>query len=170
VSDPAIRGERTGDSEPIHAVNVAAFPTDAEARLVDALRAQVHGFVSLVAELDDTVVGHIAFSPVTIGDDPDERVLGLAPMAVRPDRQGQGVGSALVTAGLQACRDAGAVAVVVLGHPDYYPRFGFRPASRFGLSCEYDVPDEAFMALELKPGTLSSCHGMVRYHPAFQDV
>jgi putative acetyltransferase len=158
-----------GDEAAIHAVNAQAFPTDAEARLVGALRTQAHEFLSLVAESGDEVVGHIAFSPVTL-DGRNVPVLGLAPMAVRPDLQRQGIGSALVRAGLAACREAGVDAVVVLGHPDFYPRFGFRPASTFGLRCEYEVPDEVYMALELAPGSLSSCAGVVRYHAAFSAL
>jgi putative acetyltransferase len=96
--------------------------------------------------------------------------MGLAPMAVRLEYQNQGTGSALVRSGLQACREVGAPAVFVLGHPGFYPRFGFIPASRFGLNCEYDVPDEAFMALELEPGALLGAEGVVKFHPDFQGV
>ena len=97
--------------------------------------------------------------------------MGLAPMAVAPARQRQGVGSALARAGIAACRDLGFGAVIVLGHPEYYPRFGFVPASRFGLRSEYDVPDDVFMAMELKPGALHGRGpGTIRYHPAFGNV
>jgi putative acetyltransferase len=113
------------------------------------------------------VVGHILLSPVTLAATPHPLVMGLAPMAVRPGHQRSGVGSALVRAGLDACRAAGAAGVVVVGHPTYYPRFGFVPASRFGLSCEYDVPDEVFMALELQDGALAGHAGLVRYHREF---
>ena len=92
-------------------------------------------------------------------------------MAVVPDRQRHGVGSALAEAGIAACREDGYEAVIVLGHPDYYPRFGFVPASRFGLRSEYDVPDDVFMALELTPGALHGRGpGTIRYHPAFGNV
>ena len=97
-------------------------------------------------------------------------ILGLAPTAVRPDRQRQGIGSQLVRAGLDAARKTGAAAVVVVGHARFYPRFGFVPASRFGLTCEYDVPDEVFMALELVPGFLAGPGGLVQYHPAFAEL
>jgi putative acetyltransferase len=89
-------------------------------------------------------------------------------MAVLPDKQRQGVGEALVTQGLQTLRDGGWHGVVVLGHPQYYPRFGFVPASRFGLSFPTDVPDEAFMAVALQEGALDSCSGEVIYHKAFK--
>ena len=97
-------------------------------------------------------------------------MMGLAPMAVAPARQRGGIGSALVRAGLERCREMGAAAVVVLGHPDFYPRFGFLPAARLGLSCEYDVPAEAFMAMELEPNGLRGAAGIVSYHPAFAGV
>jgi putative acetyltransferase len=96
--------------------------------------------------------------------------MGLAPMAVLPAEQRRGVGSALVQAGLDRCRQLPCGAVVVLGHPAYYPRFGFSPASRFGVTCEYDVPDEVFMAMELEPGFLRDKPGTIRYHPAFATV
>ena len=96
--------------------------------------------------------------------------MGLAPMAVMPVRQRQGIGSTLIRDGLHACKRIGATAVVVLGHATYYPRFGFAPASRFGLKCQYDVPDEAFMAVEIESGALQDRGGTVTYHPAFEGV
>ena len=96
--------------------------------------------------------------------------MGLGPMAVAPEHQRAGVGSALIRAGLDACRALDRSAVVVLGHATYYPRFGFVPASTFGLACEYDVPDEVFMALELVPCALSDVSGTTRYSPAFSDL
>lgn len=96
--------------------------------------------------------------------------MGLAPMAVLPSHQRRGIGSALVRAGLQHCRQLGIGAVAVLGHPDYYPRFGFRPSTRFGISSEYDAPAEAFMVLELQEGYLAGRSGVIRFHPAFRGV
>lgn len=96
--------------------------------------------------------------------------MGLAPMAVMPAAQRRGIGSALIRSGLERCAQLGYSAVVVLGHPEYYPRFGFVPASRFGIGCEYEVPDEVFMALELEPGALTGMSGTIRYHPAFAEV
>jgi putative acetyltransferase len=162
-----IRPERGDDLEAIRRVNLSAFTTPLEANLVEALRLLAQPVVSLVAVRGDEIVGHILFSPATLASDPALAVMGLAPMAVSPERQRQGIGSQLVAAGLEACRESGCAAAVVLGHADYYPRFGFTPASRFGLSCEYDVPDEVFMALELTPGALQGRSGLVRYHPAF---
>ncbi|HYG61865.1 MAG TPA: N-acetyltransferase [Thermoanaerobaculia bacterium] len=168
-----IRPEQPEDVPAVHQVNSAAFGREEEARLVDLLWEAGAVVASLVAvdKVGDAgeVVGHILFSPVTL-DGCDRSIAGLAPMAVLPGRQRDGIGSALVERGLAACRDAGIEAVVVLGHPEYYPRFGFVPASRFGLGCEYPVPDEVFMALELTPGALAGCRGTVRYRPEFSQV
>jgi putative acetyltransferase len=165
-----IRTERGTDRAAVHAVNAAAFPTPAEADLVDALRRQARPLVSLVAERDGTVVGHILFSPLSLGERSDPGIMGLAPMAVAPEHQRSGIGSALVRAGLDACRELGFAAVVVLGHPEYYPRFGFVPSVRYGIRSEYDVPDEVFMVLELVPGSLRDTAGTVKYHPAFGNL
>lgn len=165
-----VRGERPQDRASVRAVNTAAFETSAEADLVDALREQVHPLISLVAEMDGEIVGHILFSPVALDGHPERRILGLAPMAVLPARQRQGIGSALVRAGLERCRELGYGAVVLLGHPSYYPRFGFQPAARFGIGSEFEAPDEAFMLLELAPGYLAGASGTVHFHAAFQNV
>ena len=100
----------------------------------------------------------------------DLKVMGLTPMAVAPAHQRKGIGSALVRAGLEQCRKLDFDAVVVLGHPEYYPRFGFSPSSRFGVESEYDVPEEVFMALELRPNALSGRSAVARYHSAFGDL
>lgn len=165
-----IRAETETDWHAVYDVNAAAFATPAEAILVDALRAQARPVVSLVAEDDGEIVGHIMFSPVSLSAHPELEVMGLGPMAVAPRQQRQGIGSALVRAGLEQCRQQGFIAVVVLGHAGYYPRFGFSPASQFGITSDYDVPDEVFMAIELQTGALSGKHGRVKYHPAFNNV
>jgi putative acetyltransferase len=165
-----IRLEQPEDIPAIRQVNLAAFGTTTEANLVDALRRQARPLISLVAVSGDHVVGHILFSPVTLSSHPELQIMGLAPMAVEPEKQRQGIGSLLVKAGLEECRRASCVAVVVLGHADYYPRFGFTRASTFGLASEYDVPDEVFMALELKPGILRGKSGTIQYHQAFAAV
>lgn len=164
-----IRPEAPSDHAAVHDLNVAAFGREAEARLVAMLREQARPLVSLVAEEGGAVVGHIMFSPVSLHGFAG-LMMGLAPMAVAPARQRQGIGSALARTGLERCRELGAAAVVVLGHPDFYPRFGFLPAARFGLACEYDVPAEAFMALELEPHALRGASGTVSYHPAFAGL
>lgn len=164
-----IRPEKESDREAVHALNVSAFETSFEANLVDLLRDQAKPVVSLVAEVVGAVAGHIMFTPVSLSTDPKFKVMGLAPMAVAPEHQRQGTGSALVRAGLDQCGQMGFVAVVVLGHPEYYPRFGFASTSRFGIDSEYDVPDDVFMAVELKPDALRGKTGRVKYHAAFDS-
>jgi putative acetyltransferase len=165
-----IRPEHPADAEAIHAVLRAAFPTPEEAHLVDRLRARGQARVSLVAEADGRIVGHILFSPVSIDTPAGPRLgLGLAPLAVLPAHQNRGVGSALVRDGLTACRQQSCAFVVVLGHPGYYPRFGFRHARAAGLSNEYGA-DEAFMVLELQQGALPAEGGLVKYGPEFGDL
>ena len=170
-----IRVEKESDRAAVYRINTAAFERHAEAELVETLRECVQPLISFVAEMDAAVVGHIMFSPVCVSADSRLRLMGLAPMAVAPAYQRQGIGSALVRAGLKRCKALACNAVVVLGHPEYYPRFGFLPASRFGLRCEYSVSDEAFMAMELEPGVFERCirsgqPGVVRYHAAFSKV
>ena len=165
-----IRTEQTAEIAGIRRVHLAAFDTSVEADIVDVLRQHAQPFVSLVAVDADQVVGHIAFSPVILVPQPDVRIAGLAPMAVLPSRQRQGIGSSLVHAGLKESRRLGFEAVVVLGHPDFYPRFGFSAASTLGLMSEYNVPDDVFMAIELNPGALRGYSGTIRYHPAFGGV
>ena len=162
-----IRRERTADAVATFAVHAAAFPTDAEARLVDALRASGRAAVSLVAEVDGAVVGHVLFSPVSVEGSPALPIgVGLAPLAVLPGDQRRGVGARLIRSGLEACRRAGFGFAVVLGAPGYYRRFGFRRALDDRLQNEYGV-DEEFMALELRPGALGGVLGVVRYAPEF---
>jgi putative acetyltransferase len=165
----SIRPEEESDHAAVREVNTAAFGRRDEGRLVDALRRHARPFVSLVAEKDGALIGHIAFTPVAL-DQYEGLVMGLAPMAVVPASQRSGVGSMLVNAGLSRCKALGAVAAVVVGHPEYYPRFGFVPAGRFGLSCEYEVPPEAFMALELRASALQGASGTIRYHDAFKNL
>jgi len=170
MEDIDITAEAPGDYDAVRRLNVVAFPTSAEAMLVDDLRLRVRPLISLVARLGDQVVGHILFSPVTLDGHPDKQLMGLAPMAVAPELQGRGIGSSLVEAGLAQCDGLGMAAVVVLGHPEYYPRFGFEPASRYGIESEYDAPDEAFMILELEDGALADCSGKVHYHKVFASL
>lgn len=138
----------------------AVHASGTEGAIVDALRADGRLSVALVAEAGGEVVGHAAFSPVTI-DAADAGWLGLGPVAVRPDQQGRGVGSALIHAGLDRLRAMGAGGCVVLGDPGYYSRFGFRhdPGLRFA-----EAPPEYFMALAFRPPAPA---GAVRYHEAF---
>ena len=100
----------------------------------------------------------------------DHRLMGLAPMAVSPSMQRGGIGSELVKTGLLRCTESDVGAVAVLGHPQYYPRFGFRPASQWGIKSEYEVPEEVFMMMELSPGYLQGYQGIIRYDAAFADI
>lgn len=163
-----VRPETPADVDAVRALTTEAFAASdlghtGEADIVDAVRAaHPSDIVSLVAESDDAVVGHILFSPVIVGD---ARGMGLAPMAVAPAHQGKRVGAELVRAGLRALRDRGCLFVVVLGHPHYYPRFGFRPAAAHGIECEFDgVPTDAFMILSLDH-SVRLPRGVARYVP-----
>ncbi|MDQ2695391.1 MAG: N-acetyltransferase [Pseudomonadota bacterium] len=162
-----IRLEQPGDAPAIRRVHEAAFGRNAEADLVDALYRNDAATLSLVAVQDGRIVGHILFSPVSLDG---VAAVGLAPVAVLPEFQGRGIGARLIRAGLDGCRQLGREAVVVLGEPAYYRRFGFGPASRHGIRCQYEVPEEAFMALELKPGSLNGRGGVARYRPEFDAV
>lgn len=165
-----IRQEVESDQRAVYKINAAAFETSAEAGLIDALRQQADPVVSLVAEVEGVVVGHILFSPVTLSGHPDLKLMGLAPMAVLPEHQRTGVGSELVRAGIEACVKCGATALVVLGHPAYYPKFGFVPSSRFGIDSDYEVPEEMFMAMELLPDSLKGKSGTIKYHDSFSGL
>ena len=168
-----VRPECPQDYDAIAEVNRVAFGQDNEARLVARLRG-IAGFdpgLSLVAVRDDAVVGHILFSPIVIASGANEvPALALAPMAVLLALQREGIGSQLVREGLAACRRAGHRIVIVVGHPEYYPRFGFTRAGPLGLRAPFPVPDEAFMALALIPGGLDGVRGTVRYSLPFEEV
>lgn len=172
MPDITTRTERPEDHAAVRAVNRAAFEQDAEADLVDALRAACPSHLSIVAEVEGVIAGHILFTPAAVEHGGDRlECMGLAPMAVLPGRQRGGIGSALVEAGLARLRGEACPFVIVLGHPGYYPRFGFVPASRFGIRCQWEAPDEAFMAIELTPGVLAGfAGGMARYHPVFDGM
>jgi putative acetyltransferase len=165
-----IRNELPADQAAVHALNCLAFETPAEAGLVDTLREKAAPVVSLVAEIENNIVGHILFSPVTLGENTDLKIMGLAPMAVLPDYQRQGIGSQLVTAGLEKCRELGVAAAVVLGHPNFYPKFKFVPSAQFNIISEYEVPVEVCMVVELVPGSLAENSGTVKYHAVFGEL
>lgn len=166
-----IRMETTEDGSAIRVVNRAAFGRAGEGELVDALRAAGAVICSLVADEAGEVVGHVLFSRAVLEDrGVHTAVAGLGPVAVLPVHQGRGVGSALIVAGLTICREKGYDLAVVLGHPAYYPRFGFRPARPLGIRWEHDAPEEAFMVMELQPGTLAGRRGIIRYRPEFDGV
>jgi putative acetyltransferase len=171
ISMAIIRPERPEDSSQIRHVNELAFGQPAEADLVDNLRRACAEALSLVAEEDDgAIAGHILFTPVVVeGGLP--LGMGLAPMAVRPDRQRQGIGSELVRRGLEILRERGCPFVVVVGHPEYYPRFGFEPASKHGLVSQWKgMRDAAFMVLVLDAHALAGVSGVARYRDEFDEV
>ncbi|HEU4334620.1 MAG TPA: N-acetyltransferase [Candidatus Eisenbacteria bacterium] len=166
-----IREETPEDIPAIHEVNEAAFGRPDEALLVDRLRANGAVLLSLVAIAGERVVGHILYSPVTLGErDAPLDGAGLGPMAVLPEDQRGGIGGRLVAEGTRRMRERGCPFIVVLGHPEYYPRFGFVPASRHGVRCQWEVPDEVFMILLLEPGRLGARTGPVRYRDEFSMV
>ena len=166
-----IRLETTEDKAAIRHVNQEAFGQKDEAGIVEKLRERGALLLSLVAVQDDVVVGHIAFSPVEItSENSSFGAIALAPMAVLPAYQSEGIGSQLVLAGLNECRRNGHEIIFVLGHPNYYPRFGFVPAKRKGVECEFEVPDEAWMVLELREGALAGRQGTVSFQLEFKEA
>jgi putative acetyltransferase len=162
-----VREERREDIPHIREVNRLAFEQDQEANIVDALRSNGAALLSLVAVLDDTVVGHILYSPATIGG---VEGAGLAPMAVHPSCQRRGIGSQLVEAGNARLRQQGCPFIIVLGHPAFYPRFGFAPARAAGIQCEWDVPDEVFMIAVLDEDRMRGISGLARYRQEFSMI
>jgi putative acetyltransferase len=166
-----IREEQPEDYPAVYELNGLAFETAAEARLVNSLRRRVRPLVSLVAERDGRLVGHIMFTPVALDDETvGARTMGLAPMAVHPDAQREGVGSKLVHAGLDACKVLRTELVFVLGHREYYPRFGFHEASTKGFHYRDEKLDPNFFVLELVRGAASGVSGTISYHPLFDTV
>ncbi|MBN2549294.1 MAG: N-acetyltransferase [Anaerolineales bacterium] len=166
-----VRPETDSDHLAIHRINELAFGRPQEADIVDKLRDSCPEFLSLVAAMGGQVVGHILFTPITIEGSDRTGGMALGPLAVMPEIQKQGIGSRLTIEGLEILRRAGCPYVIVLGHPEYYPRFGFVPASKFGLVSQWEsVPDEAFMALELIPGALAGVSGVARYRAEFDEV
>ena len=168
-----IRPFGSADAEAVRQVHLNAFAgREGEAHLVESLHAADAAPVSLVAVDGSSggVLGHVLFSPVEIDNGKSNiRVVGLAPVGVLPEYQGQGVGSRLIRAGLEACREAAYDAVVLLGEPGYYSRFGFERASAHGLGNEYGV-DDYFMVVELRSGALAGSGGTVRYRPEFGEL
>jgi len=165
-----IRMENAFDFQDIREVNLRAFLSNDEALIVEKLR-KSGDVISLVAIKNDKVVGHVLFSAASIENNEDSiPALVLAPVAVLPEFQNQGVGTKLIERGLDECRKQGYSIVTVLGHPKFYPRFGFKPAIEYGIESPLEVPEESFMVLELVSGTLNHVKGVLYYSKAFDDI
>jgi putative acetyltransferase len=162
-----IREELPEDLAAIREVNNRAFGQVQEGNIVDALRSNGATLLSLVATVDGQLVGHIMYSPITIGD---ATGAALGPMSVLPEHQRHGIGSKLVETGNEKLKDAGYPFIIVLGHANFYPRFGFKPASTFGVKCEWPVPDDAFMLLILDETKLQGVSGLAKYRKEFSTV
>jgi putative acetyltransferase len=162
-----VREEHPDDVAAIRDVNTRAFGQELEANIVDALRSNRAALLSLVATVGGRVVGHVMYSELIVGD-----ISGaaLGPVAVLPEHQRQGIGSLLIEAGNRKIQEAGYPFIVVIGHANYYPRFGFRPASAYGITCEWDVPDEVFMLLALDPRQMTNVSGLAMYRREFSSV
>lgn len=166
-----IREERPEDIEAIRTVNQKAFGQPQEGQLVDALRKNGGVLLSLVATLNGQVVGHILYSPLSVSNNREKVIgAGLGPMAVLPEYQRQGIGGKLIEAGNQRLRERGCAFIAVLGHPEYYPLFGFDLASGHGIRCEWNVPDDVFMVLVLDESKMNGVAGVAKYRKDFSNV
>ena len=172
MKDIKIREEIYQDTDAIRAINEQAFGQPQEANIVDKLRANCDGLLSLVALKDDKIIGHILFSPVTIeGHHGILKGMGLAPMAVLPEFQRKGVGSELVQAGTKILKESKCPFIIVLGHPEYYPRLGFERASQYEIKSQWEgVPDHAFMILWLDKTVMNHVSGVANYRDEFNEA
>jgi len=167
-----IRKEEPKDYTDVYEVNRLAFQQENESKLVEKIR-KGKNFIpelSLVAEIDKKIVGHILFSRITIVGDSVYESLALAPMAVIPKFQKKGIGSKLIMQGIEKAKELGFSSIVVLEHKDYYPKFGFQRASKWSIKCPFEVPDEAFMAIELTENAFKGKAGAVKYPDEFMEV
>lgn len=168
---PLVRPEQFRDFDKVRALLLTSFGREAQARLVDRLRASGKIASALVAEEKERILGHVVFSKIVVSAQGGEvNALALAPLAVVPAFQRLGIGSALVSAGLERCRSEQHSRVLVLGDPVYFARFGFAPAVQFGLKCPFPADDNSFMAIELDPGAFAGATGAVRYGHEFDDL
>jgi putative acetyltransferase len=164
-----VREENPEDHDQIRYVNDLAFKCPDEGRIVDQIRAKQKEIISLVALIDEKIVGHILFSPVVINcDQKSIKGMGLAPMAVLPEYQKQGIGTTMVKEGLRKLQERKYPFVIVVGHAEYYPRFGFERASKYGLKCQWEsVPDEAFMVMIMNQSVMKDAKGVAKYMKEF---
>jgi putative acetyltransferase len=170
VGEEMIRKEIVRDIQDIRQLNDLVFSSPVEGTIVDAIRKRSSEVLSMVAVVDDKIVGHVFFSPVEIDGLNSHQAFGLGPMAVLSEYQRQGIGSGLVTQGIKQLQELGCAAVVVLGLPEYYPKFGFSPAGKYGLKCEWDgIPDDTFMLRFLKKEYEGVVRGTVRYMKEFRN-
>lgn len=168
-----IRKEENRDRKLVSLIYKAAFGQATEADLVEALHKSCPNRLALVAEELGQVVGHILFTPATITTDSGKNItgMGLAPIAVTPDLQGQGIGARLVTVGLAILKEQRCPFIIVLGHPRYYPHFGFVPAEQYNIRCQWpDVPSEAFMILIMDEKVMSEVSGIASYREEFNQA
>lgn len=167
-----IRFEKPEDIAFIHSVNEQAFGRVSEAKLVDTLRLACTDHLSLVADDNGSIIGHLMFTPVVVTDGKQKTEgMGLAPMAVLPSRQRQGIGTQLVDSGLRILKEKGCPFVIVLGHPEYYPRFGFQAASGCNIRTQWDgVPDDAFMILVMDHEAMQNVSGVATFRDEFNDA
>ena len=166
-----IRQEVKEDHKRVYEINKMAFGQENESKLIEKIR-KGPNFVpelSLVAEKDNEIVGHILFSKIKIVGESEFETLALAPMAVIPKLQKQGIGGKLIKKGIEKAIELGFDSIIVLGHKDYYPKFGFQQASKWGIKSPFEVPDEAFMAIELTEKALESRAGVVQYPQEFME-
>jgi putative acetyltransferase len=170
-----IRQESKDDFSEVFEVNKLAFGQDNEANLVELLR-KSNAFIpelSLVATLDNKIVGHILFTKIHIVNDYKSIMesLALAPMAVRPAFQNKGIGGQLIRQGLEKAKELQYQSVIVLGHKDYYPRFGFEPAMNWNIKCPFNISEKGdFMGIELTANGLKNANGLVKYPKEFEMV
>jgi len=172
--DIQIRPETVADRQAIYRLIELAFGQNNESRLVDLFRKD-DCFIpelSLVAHMNEEIIGHIIFTKIVIRGETGRETssLALAPMGVLPAHQKSGIGGKLIRAGLSAAKELGHQSVIVMGHKDYYPKFGFLPAEKWEISTHYEVPSEYFMAIELIPGALSNAKGVVEYSAPFSQL
>lgn len=171
--DVSIRYERKNDYDQIKKINDLAFNQKNEGEMIEALRkkSDYNYLLSLVAEIKDKIVGHILFYPIKIKKNKEKfTVLSLGPIAVHPEYQNKGIGSKLIKRGLKIAKRLDFRVVIVVGHPKYYPRFGFTPAKNWGIKLPFDVPDDVFLALELKENALKNCSGIVELPKEYFDA
>jgi putative acetyltransferase len=163
-----IREERSDDVAAVREVNRRAFGQDQESNIVDALRTNGGALLSLVGTVNGQVAEHIMYSPLTVAE--NVHGVALGPMAVVPEYQRRGIGTKLIEAGNRKIKDAGYPFIIVVGHAEYYPRFGFRSASEYGIKCEWDVPDEVFMLLVLNEAKMQGASGLAKYRHEFSTI